>query len=92
MPNWFEAFDTIMDSSVICTVIYWCIMAITHLKFKKQMKLKNRRTVFPSLFYPYSNYIVLAAVAFILAAMTLPQLGMVKQVIAIPLWLLIVFF
>ncbi|MDR1474828.1 MAG: amino acid permease [Endomicrobium sp.] len=91
MPNWFEAFDVIMNFSVICIVTYWCIIAITHLKFKKQMKLKNRKTVFPSLFYPYSNYIVLVAVAFILSAMTIPQLGMAKQVVAIPLWLLIVF-
>jgi L-asparagine transporter-like permease len=91
MPNWFEAFDVIMNFSVICIVTYWCIIAITHLKFKKQMNLENRKTVFPSLFYPYSNYIVLAAVAFILSAMVMPQLGMAKQVIAIPLWLLIVF-
>jgi L-asparagine transporter-like permease len=92
MPNWFEAFDVIMNFSVICIVTYWCIIAITHLKFKNEMKNKNRKTVFPSLFYPYSNYIVLAAVAFILSAMALPQLGMAKQVVAIPLWLLIVFF
>jgi L-asparagine transporter-like permease len=91
MPNWFEAFDVIMNFSVICIVTYWCIIAITHLKFKKQMNLKNRKTVFPSLFYPYSNYIVLAAVAFILSAMTMPRLGMAKQAVAIPLWLLIVF-
>jgi L-asparagine transporter-like permease len=91
MPNWFEAFDVIMNFSVICIVTYWCIIAITHLKFKKQMKLENRKTTFPSLFYPYSNYIVLVAVAVILVGMSLPQLGMAKQVIAIPVWLLIVF-
>ncbi|MDR2428037.1 MAG: amino acid permease [Endomicrobium sp.] len=91
MPNWFEAFDVIMNFSVICIVTYWCIIAITHLKFKTQMNLENRKTTFPSLFYPYSNYIVLVAVAFILAGMSLPQLGMAKQVIAIPVWLLIVF-
>ncbi|MDR3306204.1 MAG: amino acid permease [Endomicrobium sp.] len=91
MPNCFEAFDVIMNFSVICIVTYWCIIAITHLKFKKQMNLENRKTTFPSLFYPYSNYIVLIAVAFILAGMFLPQIGMAKQVIAIPVWLLIVF-
>jgi L-asparagine transporter-like permease len=91
MPNWFEAFDIIMNFSVICIVTYWCIIAITHLKFKKQMKLENKKTTFPSLFYPYSNYIVLVAVVFILAGMSLPQLGMAKQVISIPIWLLIVF-
>ena len=91
MPNWFEAFDVIMNFSVICIVTYWCIIAITHLKFKKQMKVENRKTTFPSLFYPYSNYIVLVAVTFILAGMSLPQLGMAKQIIAIPVWLLIVF-
>jgi L-asparagine transporter-like permease len=91
MPSWFEAFDIIMNFSVICIVTYWCIIAITHLKFKTQMKLENRKTTFPSLFYPYSNYIVLVAVAFILFGMSLPQLGMAKQVVAIPIWLLIVF-
>ncbi|MDR0977956.1 MAG: amino acid permease [Endomicrobium sp.] len=91
MPNWFEVFDVIMNFSVICIVTYWCIIAVTHLKFKKQMKLENRKTTFPSLFYPYSNYIVLSAVTFILISMSLPQFGMIKQVIAIPVWLLVIF-
>ncbi|MDR3195502.1 MAG: amino acid permease [Endomicrobium sp.] len=91
IPNWFNAFQIIMSFVVVCAIVNWWMITISHLKFKKQKKAENYTTLFPSPFYPYSNYIVLIAGAFIIAGMLLPQIGMAKQVIAIPVWLLIVF-
>jgi L-asparagine transporter-like permease len=87
IPDWFNAFKIIMSFVVVYILTNWTIITLSHLKFKQ----KNRKTLFPSPFYPYSNYITLAFIAFILTAMTFPQIGMAKQVIAIPLWIFIVY-
>jgi L-asparagine transporter-like permease len=92
IPNWFNVFQIIISFVVVCAIINWWMITISHLKFKKQKKLEHFKTSFPSPFYPYSNYITLTFYFFILIAMALPQLGMTKQVIAVPIWLIIVYF
>jgi L-asparagine transporter-like permease len=87
IPDWFNAFKIIMSFVVVYILTNWTIITLSHLKFKQE----NRKTLFPAPFYPYSNYITLAFIAFILTAMTFPQIGMAKQVIAIPLWIFIVY-
>ncbi|MDR3256104.1 MAG: amino acid permease [Endomicrobium sp.] len=87
IPNWFNVFQIIMSFVVVCILINWGIISLSHIKFKQ----KNNKTLFPSPLYPYSNYITLAFIIFILAAMTMPQIGMAKQVIALPIWILIVY-
>ncbi|MDR3253341.1 MAG: amino acid permease [Endomicrobium sp.] len=91
IPNWFEAFKIIINFIVTCAVINWGLIVMSHMKFKKQKKLENRKTLFPAPFYPYSNYIALAFILFILSAMIMPELGMMKQVMAVPVWILIVY-
>jgi L-asparagine transporter-like permease len=91
VPNWFHAFQIIMSFVVVCAIVNWWMITISHLKFKKQKTSENYKTLFPSPFYPYSNYVTLIFYFFILMAMMLPQLGMAKQVIAVPIWLLIVY-
>jgi L-asparagine transporter-like permease len=91
VPNWFDAFKMIMSFVVVCALLSWGMITISHIKFKKQKIVQNYRTVFPSPFYPYSNYFTLIFYSFILAVMTLPKLGMFKQVIALPIWVLIVY-
>jgi L-asparagine transporter-like permease len=87
IPNWFNAFKIIMSFIVVCILINWGIISLSHMKFKQ----KNQKTLFPSPLYPYSNYITLSFVIFILTAMTMPKTGMLKQVIALPIWILIVY-
>jgi L-asparagine transporter-like permease len=87
IPTWFDAFKIIMSFVVVYILTNWMIITLSHLKFKR----KNKETLFPSPFYPYSNYITLAFIVFILTAMTFPQIGMAKQVIAIPIWIFIVY-
>ncbi|MDR3306201.1 MAG: amino acid permease [Endomicrobium sp.] len=87
IPNWFKAFKIILSFVVVCILVNWALITLSHMKFKS----KNKETLFPAPFYPYSNYITLAFIAFILTAMTFSQIGMAKQVIAIPIWVFAVY-
>jgi L-asparagine transporter-like permease len=91
IPDWFGAFQISMSFVVACLVINWGLIAITHIKFKNQKIKENCKTLFPSPLYPFSNYLTIAFIIFILAAMCLPALGMTKQVIAVPLWIAAVY-
>ncbi|MDR0977955.1 MAG: amino acid permease [Endomicrobium sp.] len=91
VPNWFKAFKIIMSFVVVCAIINWWMITISHLKFKKQKKAEKHKTLFPYPFYPYSDYITMIFYFFIMVIMTLPQLGMAKQVAGVPIWLLAVY-
>ncbi|MDR2644432.1 MAG: amino acid permease, partial [Endomicrobium sp.] len=86
-PNWFDAFKIILSFVVVCILVNWALITLSHMKFKR----KNKKTLFPAPFYPYSNYITLVFIGFTLAAMATPQLGMIKQVIALPIWIFSVY-
>ncbi|MCA6072891.1 MAG: amino acid permease [Endomicrobium sp.] len=87
VPNWFEALKIIISFAVMCILVNWGMITLSHLKFKQ----KNPKTLFPAPFYPYSGYITLVFIIFILVIMVLPQIGMAKQVIALPVWILTVY-
>ncbi|MDR3125124.1 MAG: amino acid permease, partial [Endomicrobium sp.] len=87
IPNWFDAFKIVMSFIVVYILVNWAIITLSHTKFKQI----NKQTLFPAPFYPYSNYLTLTFVLFILGAMTLSQIGMYKQVVAIPFWILFVY-
>ncbi|MDR1418686.1 MAG: amino acid permease [Endomicrobium sp.] len=86
-PNWFDAFKVVVSFVVICILVNWGLITLAHIKFKQ----KNKETLFPVPFYPYSNYLTLVFILFILATMTLPQIGMLKQVVGLPIWILIAY-
>ncbi|MDR1087383.1 MAG: amino acid permease [Endomicrobium sp.] len=87
IPNWVDAFKIILSFVVVSILVNWALITLSHMKFKQ----KNKRTLFPAPFYPYSNYITLTFIVFILITMTFPQIGMAKQVIAIPFWIFTVY-
>jgi L-asparagine transporter-like permease len=87
IPNWADAFKVVMSFVVVCVLINWAMITLSHIKFKQ----KNHKTLFPAPFYPYTNYITLAFIFFILVAMCFWKSGMAKQVIALPIWILIVY-
>jgi len=91
IPKWFDAFQISMSFVVACLVINWALIALTHIKFKKQKIADGYKTSFPSPLYPYTNYATLAFIIFILAAMCGARLGMLKQVVSIPVWILAVY-
>jgi L-asparagine transporter-like permease len=91
IPNWADTFKIITSFEAVTVIANWAIITITHLKFRKQKKRENTKTLFPALFYPFSNYAVLVFLVFILFAMCLPKFGTLKQVIALPLWILTIY-
>jgi L-asparagine transporter-like permease len=64
---------------------------MSHIKFKQQKNLENHKTLFPAPLYPYTNYLVFAFILFILIVMAMLQPGMTRQIVAVPLWVLIVY-
>ena len=90
LPNWIDAFQAVISFVVVCILINWGLITMSHMKFKKQKNLENHKTLFPSPFYPYTNYIVFAFILLILIIMAILQ-GMIKQAIAVPIWILIVY-
>jgi L-asparagine transporter-like permease len=90
LPNWFDAFQTVLRFSILCLLINWFLIVAAHINFRKQIQLENRKNIFPAPFYPYINYLSLAFIFFILIATTLFQQEMIKQILAIPVWVLII--
>jgi len=90
VPAVHEAFGMAMSVVVAALVINWAMISLAHLFFARQKIRENHRTVFPSPFYPFSNYLCLVWVAFVLGAMYF-ALGMKPAVIAVPVWIVIVF-
>lgn len=88
LPNWMNAFEIVVAFSVIGIIINWGMMVISHLKFKKYYQNHNKKTIFKAPFYPYANYIAIAFLSAVLITMALPQFGMFKQVIALPIYIL----
>ncbi|WP_068596846.1 amino acid permease [Vaginella massiliensis] len=84
-----KAFEYLMTLVVSSLIINWLMISITHMKFKN-FKMKNRlATVFPTLFYPFSNYLCILFLIGILVLMLVT--GMHIQVILIPIWMLVLY-
>lgn len=84
-----QAFKILMSLVVSCLIINWIMISFTHLKFKKAKNKAHKKTIFPALFYPVSNYICMVFLAGILIIMTMT--GMEISVLLIPVWLLLLF-
>lgn len=87
-----DALSHLMYVVVGALVLNWAMISWTHLKFKRAMILQNKTTKYPALWYPYSNYLVLAFIALVLYIMWTQ--GFKESVIMIPFWitLMIVFY
>ncbi|WPO99239.1 amino acid permease [Pseudomonas sp. HR96] len=84
MPG--EALQLLMSLVVSALVINWCIISITHLKFRAAKRGEGRTTLFPSWGYPLTNYLCLAFLAGILVIMYMTP-GIRISVILIPFWM-----
>jgi aromatic amino acid transport protein AroP len=81
------AFSLLMMLVVAAIVINWVVISYTHLKFKRYMLKNGEITLFPSLFYPLSNYLCIAFMAGILVIMS--QGSMRIAVLLLPCWVCI---
>ncbi|KRW59852.1 amino acid permease [Pseudomonas sp. TTU2014-080ASC] len=81
-----SALELLMALVVASLVINWAMISLAHLKFRKAMQAKGVVTEFKAFWYPFSNYLCLAFVVFILGVMLLIP-GINVSVYAIPVWL-----
>lgn len=84
-----KALSHLMYISVAGLVLNWAMITITHLKFKKQIKIHQTKTSFPALWSPVSNYLVLTFIALVLYIMC--QEGFAESVIFMPIWTAILY-
>lgn len=90
VPAVHHAFGMAMSVVVAGLVINWAMISLSHLYFRKQKDKEGHKTVFPSPWYPLSNYVCILWVAFVLGAMYF-ALGMKAAVIAVPVWVALVY-
>jgi aromatic amino acid transport protein AroP len=83
MPQ--NALELLMSLVVATLVINWAMISFSHFKFRQHMNKTGQKPLFKALWYPYSNYICLAFVVFILGVMLLIP-GIQISVYAIPVW------
>ncbi|MCH4245153.1 amino acid permease [Acinetobacter gerneri] len=83
-----KAFKLLMSLVVSAIVINWMVLSLTHLKFKRRMNNQKKKTIFPSIAYPFSNYICVVFMLGILLIMWYTP-DMKIAVILIPFWLMI---
>ena len=83
-----SAFGLLMALVVSALVINWAMISLSHLKFRAAMKRQGVDTFFKALWSPFSNYLCLAFVVFILGIMLMIP-GINISVYAIPFWLLL---
>lgn len=86
MPG--KAFELLMSLVVSALVINWAMISITHLKFRRAMRITKQKTRFTSLGYPLTNILCLLFLAGILVIMFMTP-GIAISVWLIPVWLLV---
>ncbi|WP_436872847.1 amino acid permease [Acinetobacter haemolyticus] len=82
-----KAFALLMMLVVAAIVINWIVISWTHLKFRKAMQTQRQTTKFPSIAYPFSNYLCIVFMLGILVVMSLSP-DMRIAVMMIPAWIL----
>ena len=70
-------------------IVTWAMIILTHLKFRKHCAEIGHKTKFPSILYPFTNYLSLAFLAIVVALMTtIPEMRV--AVICTPVWLIFI--
>src|SRR5476651_1680580 len=85
-----EALELLFALVVASLMINWTLISLTHLKFRKVMGQQGVVPGFKSFWFPFSNYLCLAFMAMIIWVMWMIP-GIRASVIAIPVWVLIIY-
>jgi L-asparagine transporter-like permease len=91
IPDWVEAFKYAMSIVVAALVINWAMISLAHLFFRRAKDKDGEKTIFPTILYPFGNYLCLAFTAFVLFVMATPDFGMLYSVLAVPIWIVFMF-
>ena len=81
-----EALGLLMSLAVAAMVINWAMISLAHIKFRKAGGA--RKQAFPSLWYPFSNWLCLAFMLMILGIMLFTPEAAVSVYI-LPVWILL---
>lgn len=84
-----KALDILMSLVVSSLIINWVMISWTHIYFKKQKIKEGIHTKFPTIFYPFSNYISLFFLIGVLVMMWFT--GLKISVELIPVWLIVLY-
>lgn len=86
-PN--EIFMYLLSIVTGAVIVTWAMIILTHLKFRKHCAEIGYKTKFPSIFYPFTNYLSLAFLAIVVALMaTIPEMRV--AVICTPIWIIFI--
>ncbi|MFD1769834.1 amino acid permease [Sphingobacterium suaedae] len=84
-----KALEILMSLVVSSLVINWIMISLTHIFFKRTITAKKEQSLFPTLFYPISNYICLLFLLGVLVMMWFT--GLKISVELIPIWLVLLY-
>ncbi len=81
-------FTLITSVSTVCFIFVWGIMVICHLKYRRTQPEIARRSHFKLPLYPFSNYLILAFLAFVLVVLALAEDTRVALFVT-PVWFIL---
>ena len=79
----------LMSLVVAALVLNWAMISLSHLKFRRSMQQQAVVPTFKALWSPFSNYLCLAFVAFILVVLLFDS-GTRLSVFALPVWVALI--
>lgn len=82
-------FTLITSISTVCFLFVWAMIVISHLRYRKMKPELARSNKFKLPLYPFSNYLVLAFLAFVLVILGLAEDTRVALFVT-PVWFIIV--
>lgn len=81
-------FTLITSVSTVCFIFVWGIMVICHLKYRRTQPKIASRSHFKLPLYPFSNYLILAFLAFVLVVLALAEDTRVALFVT-PVWFIL---
>lgn len=87
MPE--RALEVLMSLVVSSLVINWIMISFTHIFFKRAITRRGEKSKFPTLLYPFSNYVSLVFLFGVLVMMWFT--GLKISVELIPIWLVLLY-
>jgi Gamma-aminobutyrate permease and related permeases len=81
-------FVLITSISTFCFIFIWAIMVICHMKYRKANPKLASNSKFKMPFYPISNYIILAFLAFVIVVLALNKETRIALIVT-PVWFIL---
>ncbi len=82
-----QALEILMSLVVSALVINWIMITLTHIFFRREMKLQRTSTKFPTILYPFTNYLSLIFLIGVLVMMCFTVFKI--SVLLMPIWILL---